>query len=88
MDGKLINLIQGSQFQQDSETGLIENSFKIQLSPDFVSTIRIPYSFIDWFLEVGAFSVAMYFVFRLLTGFFRSMSLDRYLVQRLYKRQD
>jgi hypothetical protein len=65
------NLKPGAQFKQEGLSSLVQNSFRISLSPDFISTVRIPFSFIDWMVEVGGFSVVMFFIFKILTHILR-----------------
>lgn len=73
-------MIREAPYVQEGESSLVQNTFKIKLSPHNIRTVRIPYSFIDWLAEVGGFAIAMYFIFKVLTSLLLANELTLYLV--------
>jgi hypothetical protein len=57
------------------------------MSADKIEISRTVYGIGDWLNEVGGFGQAVHFIFILIVPFLKFWTLEKYLIETLYKKQ-
>ena len=80
------NLVK-DEIQNDYNQGMLAG-VSVMMSLDKVVTTRRVYSIGDWMNEIGGYSQALVLAAAILMPIFQIRTLDKYLVLKLYKKQD